>query len=281
MDLLIENDDLTVQLSALGVTVTDVKATNSSIDASREAVSYRNGRIFYGATYSEKKITITGYYYAEDEYDDQAFQDKLNGLLCSVEPYYISRMYLTTPLYSYERPGENKGFEIEKSEEHLPYIYRWRVVVDGNIDYEFQGRSEAGLLYALTINFITSDLPYGMTCPEDLDITSEKFIPYSGTAPCSQLEHPFVIELTSTSNQSSSFDFSLGNKKFTYTSDNPIKKGDVFELKGTSFLLNGLNINDKTNIEYFVLKPNNQAIIAIETTFQGQIKIINKVDFYL
>lgn len=281
MDLLVEKGNLTFQLSNMGVTVTDIQATNAQLESTRESISYRNGKIFYGAVCTEKTISVTGYYYAKDEFDDQLIQDNLNGLFVTNEPFYISRMYSTIPLYSYERPGQDKGFELQKSESQLPYKYHWKVLLSDAVGYSFQGRSNKGLLYQVTFSFITADIPYGMTQPEDIELKSGQYISYSGTADCSQLEYPFVLELTSTQAQGSSFSFAIDEQVFTYTSANAIKEGDVFELKGTSFLLNGLNINDKTNIQFFTLKSNNDNRMLLSTEFKGEILLKNKVEFYL
>lgn len=281
MDLLIEKSDLTLQLSMLGVTVTDVKASNTTVENKRESVNYRNGKIFYGANHTEKKITVKGFYYAENEYEDQVKQDELNGLFGGIEPFFISRMYSTFSLYHYERPGQSKGFNFQKSEEQLPYRYHWKVIIDGDIDYSFQGYSDKGLLYSITINFVTSDTPYGITWPEDIELRNNEYIAYSGTAPCSQLEYPFEIVLISSIDQAKTFSLSLGNQQFTYQGTTIIKKDDVFRLKGSSFLLNELNINDKTNIQYFTLMPNNENRMLVSTDFKGKITMKNKVEFYL
>lgn len=281
MDLLIEKGSSVLQLSELGVLVTDVVATTSKIESTRDSVNYRNGKVFRGAIHSEKSIVVTGYYYAEDEEVDQIKQDMINGVFGEDTPFYISRMFSRIPLYSYEKPGERSSFDLNKMYEQTHYKYRWKVLLDSDITYSFQGKSEKGLLYQFSIPFITSDLPYGMTWPKEVQLKDNTHIRYSGTAPCSQLEYPFVVILTASQKQKGSFSLSIGSQVFTYKSDEGIEKGDVFELKGFEFLLNGKNINAKTNIQFFTLRPSINKIIPVSTDFQGDIAIKNKVDFYI
>lgn len=281
MDLLVEKEDLTVQLSEMGLIVRDVKAPLSKMVTTRNDISFKNGKLFYGAVNSEKEITVSASYYADDDYLDLLFQDKLNALLGSQEPFYITRMYSLGDQYSFERPGESTGFDMTNSSRQFSYHYRWRVILSDVISYDFQGKNGKGLLTNVTISFVTSDIPFGISIPEDIDLTGSSFISYLGTADCSQLEWPFYFELTATEDQSNDFELSVNDKTFKYIGDKTIKKDDVFKIKGTSFLLNDLSINDKTNIEYFVLKPSSQNTNKISSDFKGTILLKNKVDFYL
>lgn len=279
MDLLVETNTQTYVLSNLGVFVKDVKASSPSIDISSTSINFKNGKLFSGATYGEKTITVTGSYYVEDAYADQEMQDKLNFLFARVEPFYISQMFRSGGQYDYERPGENTGSTLDNQQDPLTYHYRYKVLISDNIDYDFQGKSGAGLLTNISLEFKTVDIPYGMTLPEDEILTGARAIPYSGTADVSQLEWPFYFVLMSTQLQGNSFTFKVGDDVFTYTSDVAIKQGDVFELKGTSFLLNGLNVNDRTNIQYFKLRAQQESVI--ETDFIGEVELKNKIAFYV
>lgn len=279
MDLLIQTDTQTYELSKLGVLVKDIKAQSPTFETTRTAINFKNGKLFGGANYSEKKITVTGSYYADDEYADLEMQDKLNSLFATLKPFYISPMLRTSDMYDFERPGEKSGSPLKDVDDNLPYHYRYEVIIDGEIDYEFVGKSGAGLLSTFTVNFVTASLPFGVTLPEDETYTSGSTIPYNGTTAVSQLEWPFYFVLISTEAQETSFTFAIGDDVFSYKSDTVIKQGDVFELKGMSFLLNGLNINDKTNIQYFTFRPNEQ--IKISTDFKGEIELKNKVAFYV
>lgn len=280
MDLLIEKEELTLQLSELDVLVTDVAVSIAKVESTRDSVNFRNGTVFRGAVHTEKSIVVSGYYYAKDEQDDQIKQDSLNGIFGESIPFFISRMFSSTPLYSFERPGEISSLDLDKMYQQTPYKYRWEVILDSDITYSFQGKSEKGLLYQFSIPFVTSDLPYGITRPKDEPL-NENYIRYAGTAPCSQLEHPFILELTATTKQNGNFSFTIGDQEFTYKSDGEINVGDVFALKGFEFLLNGVNINGKTNIQFFTLKPSRNKIIPIKTNFKGEIILKNKVEFYV
>ncbi|QYU58214.1 phage tail family protein [Weissella confusa] len=280
MDLLIENDFDKFQLSTLGVLVTDIVPDTPSIHSTRTSINFRNGKVWSGAVYDEKEITVTGYYYAFDEYADQEMKDKLNFIFATTKPYYIAPMFSVDGLYEFERPGESNGEVYDEiSQRQFEYKYRWHVILSDVIDYEFQGASTKGLLTKFTLNFVTADIPFGMSLPIDEVVTGQKQIIYTGTAAVSQLEWPFYFELVAGKNQSESFDIQLGKRTFKYNGVNSVKAGDVFEIRGTSFLLNGLSVNEYTNFEYFELNPGvNQ---SFSTTFSGDITLKNKVNFYI
>ncbi|GAK31995.1 phage tail protein [Weissella oryzae SG25] len=279
MDLLVETNNQTYVLSNTGVFVKDVKIGAPSIDISSNTINFKNGKLFSGATYSEKKITVSGSYYAENERMDQEMQDKLNFLFARTEPFYISQMFRSGGQYEYERPGQNTGSTLNNQDDPMPYHYRFKVLLSDNIDYDFQGKTGAGLLTNVSFEFKTVDIPFGMGQIENEILTDEGSIPYNGTADVSQLEWPFYFVLTSKQAQGKAFDFTVGTETFTYDGDVSIKAGDIFELRGTSFLLNGLNINDHTNIQYFMFKAQQENII--ETNFIGDIELKNKIAFYV
>lgn len=280
MDLLIDKGGGSYRLSELGIVVKDVKATGPKLNSTRNNVNFRNGKIYYGSVYEEKNITVTGSYYAVDEYDDQLIQDRINSLIMTSEPFYVSKMYSIQGLYEFERPGETTNPDFTNFANQRAYHYRWRVIASDNVDYDFQGKSGAGLLTNITISLTTADIPYGISQPQDIDLTGQSYLSYKGTAVCSQLEWPFSINMVANSAQGSSFSLTIGNQKFTYAGA-AIKQNDVFELKGDSFLLNGLNINDKTNIQYFSIGPSSTGVIPISSDFKGTIVIKNMVNMYL
>ncbi|WP_208422095.1 phage tail domain-containing protein [Latilactobacillus fragifolii] len=280
MDLLIDKGGGSYRLSELGIVVKDVKATGPKLNPTRNNVNFRNGKIYYGSVYEEKNITVTGSYYAVDEYDDQLIQDRINSLIMTSEPFYVSKMYSVQGLYEFERPGETTNPDFTNFANQRAYHYRWRVIASDNVDYDFQGKSGAGLLTNITISLTTADIPYGISQPQDIDLTGQSYLSYKGTAVCSQLEWPFSINMVANSAQGSGFSLTIGNQQFTYAGA-AIKQNDVFELKGDSFLLNGLNINDKTNIQYFSIGPSSTGVIPISTDFKGTIVIKNMVNMYL
>lgn len=282
MDLYIEKDELKTRMSSLGVLVQDIKVSNAVVESNSKKINGKNGNLFMGATHTEKRISIVGKYYAPDELQDELMKDRLNGIFADTDPYFITRMYSTGTIYEFERPGQSRGFDLFKSDKQRNYHYRYMVLLDGEIDYSFQGYSSAGLLYEVSFTLITAAIPFGITIPQTVEL-SEKggFIEYKGTAPCSQLEWPWAIHIRVNQTQSNSFSFSIGNRIFTYSSDRQMLIGDEFSLEGTGFTLNGLNINDKTNVEYFSLEPTHSGFIPYSTTLiNSSIKLVNKVDFY-
>lgn len=283
MDLYIEKDDLKTRMSSLGVLVQDIKVSNAAVESNRKRINGKNGNLFMGATLTEKKISVVGKYYVSNELQDELMKDRLNGVFADTEPYFITRMYNTGTLYDFERPGQKSGLDLFKSESQRKYHYRYKVLLDGEIDYSFMGYSSRGLLYEVSFTFVTVDIPFGVTIPKTLELPVKSgFIEYKGTAPCSQLEWPWSLQIKVNQPQGNTFSFTLGERRFVYkSSDRLISSGDEFSLEGTSFTLNGLNVNDKTNLEYFVLSPTERGFIPYSTTLtNSSIKLINKVDFY-
>ena len=283
MDLKIEKENLSTRMSSLGVLVKDINSTNSIVEINTKKIEGTNRSLFLGATHSEKKITVSGYYYVENELQDEYMKDKLNGTFADTEPFYITKMYTNQSLYGYERPGEKQGFDMLRVDKQRQYHYRYKVLLDGEINYDFQGFSDVGLLYEVSLTFKTVDLPFGITIPDNIEITNSKMIEYRGTVPCSQLEWPCKVQIIAKKNLGAEFKVSIDGREFKYVGKRNILSGDKFLLEGTSFTLNGLNINDQTNIEYFILKPNEVGFIPFYTSFnigEVEINILNKVDLY-
>lgn len=283
MDLLIEKENIKIRMSSLGIFVKDINASNTSLELTRKKINGRNGNLFQGASYTEKKITVVGNYYVANELEDELMKDKLNGLFIDPIPYYITRMYSTNTQYGFELPGEKIGFDLFSVEEQRPYHYRYRVLSDGDINYDFKGYSNKGLLYEVSFSFITADIPFGITVPQDINLANQNYIPYSGTVPCSQLEWPWVLKIKVKSSSGMTLSVTVGDLTFEYNGTKTIEAGDVFLLEGTSFTLNGLNINDLTNIQYFILKPTETNLIPFSISLDAsdiEVEILNKVDFY-
>lgn len=282
MDLYIEKDGLKTRMSSLGILVQDVKVSNATVESNRKRINGKNGHLFMGATHVEKKISVAGKYYVPDELQDELMKDRLNGIFADTNPYFITRMYSTGTIYGFERPGQKQGFDLFKSENQRKYHYRYKVLLDGEIDYSFMGYSSCGLLYEVSFTFVTADIPFGMTEPDTIDLSGKGgFIEYKGTATCSQLEWPWGVQVIANSSPGIAFTVTIGNRTFRYEGNKSITPGDVFLLEGSSFTLNGLNINDQTNLEYFILEPSEQGFIPYSTSMiSASIKLLNKVDFY-
>nr|WP_249274512.1 phage tail protein [Enterococcus sp. 9E7_DIV0242]OTP13444.1 hypothetical protein A5888_002922 [Enterococcus sp. 9E7_DIV0242] len=200
--------------------------------------------------------------------------------MCIVEPFYITKMYPEENfLYEFERPGEKLSdfdlFDIP----HIPYKYRYKVTINGSINYSFLGKSTAGLLFNFNVSFTTAEMPFGQTVPVDKVIT-KNFIEYKGSAMCSQLEYPWYLKLTSNQEQTGSFTVKIGDRTFLYTASAKIKEGDILLLKGVENTLNGVNVNNHTNYEHFELLPSEENRNAFSTTFIGTVQLINFTEFY-
>ena len=278
MDVLIKNDEIEVTFSSMGLLLTDFDDSSPSLVLNRRSVRNRNGYINYGAVHSQKNITLTGVFLARDPYELEVIKDEINGLISNDEPFYITKMIPTREIYEYQNPGETTGFDLLEIP-HTKYRYRYKVITENSIQYDFLGNHKGGLLTRFSISLITADIPYGLTEPTDESINH--YIYYEGTAKCSQLEHPWSIKLVAGENQPGDFSVSIGGKVFTHRSVNEIKKGDTFILKGVETLYNGKNVNVRTNYVHFVLTPKNKGLNEFSTNFKGSYEILNKVEFYI
>ena len=137
--------------------------------------------------------------------------------------------------------------------------------------------------YNVSFGFVTSELPYGETVPKDIILLTNTF-DYAGTATLSQLEVPFIVELTANAQQTNFF-LEIDGRRFSYNHvETPIQSGNKLRLSGVEYgLSTGTffeNINNRTNFEYFVIKPKANKKIPWSTNFKGTIKIIGFKELY-
>ncbi|MGO3608287.1 MAG: phage tail domain-containing protein [Enterococcus sp.] len=281
MDLYIEKENQTVRMSSLGILVQDIKVSNATLELNRKKINGKNGNLFFGASHTEKKITVIGKYHVQNLLQDELMKDQLNGFFADTKPYYITKMYNNDNLYDYERPGESSGFDLIQADKQRKYRYRYNVLLEGEIDYSFQGFSDAGLLYEVTFTFTTADIPFGVTVPENIDLTGKDRILYQGTAPCSQLEWPFSLKIELTQSYTGSCSFTIGKRTILYSdSSRTLNAGDILMFNGVSTTLNEVNVNDKTNYNYFVLEPDLRGYIDYSYNVPSKATLLNLVEFY-
>ena len=278
MDLLIEKDGQARRLSELGLYNITVDDSSPAVDISTRTVKGRNGRIFDGLTYTEKTIEVKARLTVPTM---EAFFDKkdeLNRYVLGDDGFYITKMHPERDdLYEFELAGQTTGELNLGMIPHRAWKYRYKVVNNGSVEYEFIGKSSAGLKYNVSFNFVTSELPYGETVPKDLTLSTNTF-DYAGTATLSQLEVPFIVELTANSQQTNFF-LEIDGRRFTYNhTQTPIQAGDKIMLMGIETRLYtgsiGDNVNNRTNFEYFVIKPKANKKIPWSSNFKGTIKIL-------
>lgn len=278
MDALITKNGIQTTLSSMGLLVTDFQDSSSSVASNRREVTNRSGYVFSGAVHKEKKISVSGTFIVPNAYALEEKKDEINGLISNDEPFYITKMLPTTNLYAFELPGQKTSDLNLLTIPHQPYKYRYKIIVEDEISYTFIGFSAAGLRMNFSFEGKTAELPFGETIPKSVTVST--FLDYEGTAKCSQLEWPWVIKLTATQSQSGNFFLAVGSRTFTYKTQTTLKDRDILLLKGVETTLNGLNVNDKTNHEHFILEPTNTKKIKIQTNFKGTIQVLNFVELY-
>ena len=278
MDLLITKGTTSVKLSDYGFYNIDIDDSAPEVSLDKRAVSGRNGTVFGGATFTAKQIKVTGRVSVATIQDFMAKKDDVNGLLLDDEPFYITKMYPNNAdLYNYQKPGQTTGDLDLIGQAHTAWHYRWKVTAS-EPTFSFVGNPGQGLKYDFSVVFTTSEMPYGETKAKDITLSGGNFT-YAGTAKLSQLELPFVVELTSTGGQSS-FYLEIGKRRFEYTQSGNINSGDVFKITGIGTTKNQVNVNAKTNYGYFVLEPTPTKTITYKTNFNGAIKILGFKELY-
>lgn len=278
MDALITKDGVETKLSSIGLLVTDFQDSSPSVTASKKEITNRSGYVFSGAVHKEKRISVSGTFIVPSAYDLEEKKDQINGLISNDEPFYITKLLPTAGLYDFELPGQKTSDLNLLSIPHQAYKYRYKIIVENEISYSFVGFSAAGLRMKFSFEGRTAELPFGETIPKTVSVTTS--IDYSGTAKCSQLEWPWSMKLTSNAAQSGDISIKVGDRTFIYHAVTPLASGDILLLKGIETTLNALNVNDKTNYEHFILKPNASKKIALTTNFKGTIQLLNFVELY-
>ena len=278
MDLLIEKGTTSVKLSNYGFYNIAIEESAPEISLDHRSVTGRNGMVFGGATFTTKQIKVTGRVSVATIQDFFAKQDDVTGLLLSDEPFYITKMYPNNAdFYNFQTPGQTTGELNIAGQPHTPWHYRWKVT-SSSPAFEFVGNSGQGLKYNFSVTFTTAEMPFGETKPKDITLSGGSF-QYRGTANLSQLEVPYIVELTSSGGQSN-FYLEIGKRRFEYTQSGNINSGDVFKITGIGTTKNLVNVNAKTNYGYFVLEPTPTKTVTYKTNFNGTIKILGFKELY-
>lgn len=278
MDLLITKGTTSVKLSDYGFYNINIDDSAPEISLDKRSVAGRNGTVFGGATFTAKVIKATGRVAVANVQGFLSMKDDIFGLLLDDEPFYINKMYPDSiDFYDYQVPGQTAGDLDFVNQPHTAWHYRWKVTAS-EPTFSFVGNSGQGLKYDFSVVFTTAEMPYGETEAKDITLSGGSFA-YAGTAKLSQLEVPFVIEATSTGNQSG-FYLEIGDNRFTYSQTGDINAGDVFKITGIETTKNLANVNARTNYAYFVIKPSPTKKVSYKTNFNGTIKILNFKELY-
>ncbi|MGT2783532.1 phage tail domain-containing protein [Streptococcus pasteurianus] len=278
MDLLITKGTTSVKLSDYSFYNINIDDSAPEISLDKRSVAGRNGTVFGGATFTAKVIKATGRVAVANVQGFLSMKDDIFGLLLDDEPFYITKMYPNNAdFYDYQVPGHTTGDLDFVNQPHTAWHYRWKVTAS-EPTFSFVGNSGQGLKYDFSVVFTTAEMPYGETEAKDITLSGGSFA-YAGTAKLSQLEVPFVIEMTSTGNQSG-FYIEIGDCRFTYSQTGDINAGDVFKITGIETTKNLANVNARTNYAYFAIKPSPTKKVSYKTNFNGTIKILNFKELY-
>lgn len=275
MDLLITNKDTSIKLSDKGIITTDFDESSPSITTNSKTFSGRNGKLHFGSDYGEKKLSYSGILktYGLDDYEEK--KNWLYSVLASKEPYYVQMIYSDNGLYEYEVPGAGRG-NVYSPPNGFKSNKRFKVLLDETLQSEFVGRIGDDLIFKISANFVTAELPFGESEPMTRLVTDS--IPYQGTTAASQLEVPFYIQLTA-GETSNGISLTVGNRTWIYTGD--VAVGDVFQIGGMYNMKNHISINDGTNLEYFVLDPSLTGAVSVSSSIEATIEIHDYKELYL
>lgn len=284
MDLLITKPNQSSRLSQFGFYNISINDSSASLSLDKRTVRGRNGTIYDGMTYTRKEITVSARVAVDSIQAYMQLEDDIRGLLLDSEPYFITKMRPKVEnLYDFEQPGQNSGDLDLQNAEHVPWHYRHKVTADKPI-FSFIGKTAQGLKYDFSVSFETAEMPFGETIPTDTTLR-DGTIPYSGNATFSQLEYPYAVVLTASGGQNS-FYLVIDGRRFSFSQESPIETGTVITITGNGTTIKGANASlttnatDKTNYEFFELKPNLNKQIAYTTNFKGSIIIRGFKEIY-
>ncbi|MHC5281163.1 phage tail domain-containing protein [Listeria kieliensis] len=268
MDIEITKENKVIYGSDLNLFIKDLHPSAPSIESNLTSLRGRNGQINYGANHGKKTITLTAWLFSQDVEAHAYDRDRIYAVFSDLEPFYVSELF-EDGLYKFERPGESSGFDLFNRNEYKR-LYRCRYLVRASAEptIEFSGVHTGGVVSEVTAEFETVGLPYGESLPRNKEVMNNS-IHYAGTTECNQLESPFTLQATAL-NDGTNANFTVNDRTLKFTG--MYKKGDVFEFKGVSNLQNGVNINNKTNYEFFILKPSESQFNPV---------FCNKADFKL
>lgn len=161
MDILITKDGVDTTLSSIGILVKDFQTSSPSVVSSKREVRNRNGYIFSGAVHKEKIIIVSGTFSVPTIYQMEEKKDELNGLVSNDEPFYITQMLPTQEMYRYELPGQTSSDLQLLAIPHEAYKYRYYVISDSEVVYDFIGKTAEGLRTRFSFQVSTAELPLG------------------------------------------------------------------------------------------------------------------------
>lgn len=253
MDALIDkgNNNLTYA-SELNLLVKDIKVSNATLEQNNQSIKGSSRSIDNGATYSNKSIVIEAWGYSKNEYDFSIHRDLIYSVFADRNPFYISEVYSLIEA-EFQRPGESEGYSLlDLSKGGFNYRQRYKVRLDGDISYSFEGKNGKGMIASVEIPLITVELPFGESEARDTTVKADGKVNYEGSTDCNQLESPFVLRATALK-AGTDCNFTIQDRTLTYKGNYSVN--DVFNFAGSYNTLNEVNINDKTNYQYFIFNP--------------------------
>lgn len=160
------------RLSDFGIYNIAIEDSAPLLSVSHRAVKGRSGYIYDGATFTTKTLKVKGRVTVSNVERLLDKQDELNALLVVDEPFYVTKMYPeNSDLFNFELPGESTGDLQLIGSPHKPWKYRFKVILDDTIAYEFIGKTSQGLKYNLSFALRTAELPFGETKPKDITLS--------------------------------------------------------------------------------------------------------------
>lgn len=173
MDLLVEKGNNKTYLSQLGFLVTSFEEGAPTIARNSTNIQGRSGSVDFGGWHESKKVKLEGFYRAEDQYEEETLKERLFALLSDPEGIYITEMRGEIG-QGFERPGETEG-EVYEHMMTRPSHKRFYVYTS-SVENELQGNVGGTVLYKMSVEFTTLNLPYGESVPRDLDVKPN--VPY-------------------------------------------------------------------------------------------------------
>ncbi|MBO1583120.1 phage tail domain-containing protein [Bacillus sp. XF8] len=139
-----------IKLSDINVQVQDFRVSSIETRPNYIDVDGSNGRIYTGATYGVRTITVPFYFKAQDLLDVTMLRDRLFEVITNVEPFYIREL---------------RRLEYQNGENQFIGGKRYKVMLSSTFDIEQTFKYGFGEL-----TFETTDLPFAESIGKSSDI---------------------------------------------------------------------------------------------------------------
>lgn len=279
MDVSVNN----VRLSDLGFAVLDFDDSAANVTADFTNMKGRNTRIFEGATYGSRTITVTVRFRVSNQKAYDAAKMKLHQYVSSDSISSLGMWFdnLRWDVYNFKQPDSLTEPITFLSAAHFTYLknnseksaYYYRVFLSGEPTYKLVTYDSSSFIYEAQLTFVTADVPFRIKALSGWPVSLGSTVPYMGTYPLRQIDWPFTIEVSISSSASS---ISLQTGSSIWTLNRSVSSGSSLDISATTVRLNGQDVTQYSDLTDLQIVKNG----TIASNVNGSVNIRNGLEFY-